>query len=138
MFSNVGLIALAAVIIPLLLVSLVTAHGQTILKVLTVDSLGTHEIELKATEVKKVSGFGIDAEDVVQVREGDNLVVFTDPANLVNNVKVQNIQGQFTKFVPLQNNAWSLQGLSRGVYMLDVIVDMPGTEGSGVYETLLA
>jgi hypothetical protein len=53
------------------------------------------------------------------------------------NVKVQNSQGQFTKLVPLQNNAWSLQGSSRGVYLLDVIVGMTGSDVSGAYETLL-
>jgi hypothetical protein len=62
----------------------------------------------------------------VQVKQGNNLVVVTQPINqVVESVKVQDASGVIKNLVPAGNNAYSLAGLPTGPYILDVVVD-PG------------
>jgi hypothetical protein len=101
-----------------------------------------HEIALKLTQIpdgqlSKATGFVINPESVVQVKQGENIVVSTSENLKVNNVKARNVQGLQVDLLPLPNNLWSLQNLVPGVYLLDVIVDMSSSGISGVYETVL-
>lgn len=101
-----------------------------------------HEIALKLTQIpggqlSETTGFVINPENVVQVKQGENITVTTSENLKVNNVKVRNVQGQQVDLVPLPNNLWSLQNLVPGVYLLDVIVDMSSSGILGVYETVL-
>jgi hypothetical protein len=101
-----------------------------------------HQIDLKATQLpggqlSEVSGFAVSPEDVVQVRQGENIVVSTSANLKTHNVKVTNTQGQLMDLLPLSSNTWSLQGLAPGVYKLDVIVDMSSSGIMGAYETVL-
>jgi hypothetical protein len=101
-----------------------------------------HQIDLKATQLpggqlSEVSGFAVSPEDVVQVKQGENIVVSTSANLKTHNVKVTNTQGQLMDLLPLSSNTWSLQGLSPGVYKLDVIVDMSSSGIMGAYETVL-
>lgn len=75
-----------------------------------------HEIDLKTTQIpggqlSEVTGFVIDPEDVVQVKQGENLLVSTTESLNVENVKLKNLQGQPIDLLPLPNNIWSLRGL---------------------------
>ena len=101
-----------------------------------------HQIDLKATQLpggqlSEVSGFAVSPEDVVQVKQGENIVVSTSANLKTHNVKVTNTQGQLMDLLPLSSNMWSLQDLSPGVYKLDVIVDMSSSGIMGAYETVL-
>jgi hypothetical protein len=101
-----------------------------------------HEIALKVTQIpggqlSETTGFVINPENVVQVKQGENITVITSENLKVNNVKVRNVQGQHVNLLPLPNNVWSLQSLVPGVYLLDVIVDMSSSGILGVYETVL-
>jgi hypothetical protein len=73
----------------------------------------------------------------VQIKQGENLIVSTSANLKAHQVKVTNIQGEFLGLAPLQKNIWSLQGLTPGVYILDVIVDMSSSGIMGAYETAL-
>jgi hypothetical protein len=102
-----------------------------------------HEIALKVTQIpggqlSETTGFVINPENVVQVKQGENITVITSENLKVNNVKVRNVQGQQVNLLPMPNNVWSLQSLVPGVYLLDVIVDMSSSGILGVYETVLA
>ncbi|CAN5179144.1 hypothetical protein BH18THE2_BH18THE2_14570 [soil metagenome] len=101
-----------------------------------------HELDLKATQnangqVSPISGFAINPESVVQVKQGQNILVFTTPTGneKIEKVKVTNTEGKITELLPLQNNQWSLSGLSIGAYVLDVIVNT--SNGKNAYETVL-
>jgi hypothetical protein len=104
------------------------------------------ELPLKATQsqngrVTQVSNFVIEPRGVVQLTQGQNLIVFTgasDPIT-IDNVKVTNERGQTTRLplLPLQLNTYSLAGLNTGVYILDVIVNNLQDNSKGVYETVL-
>jgi hypothetical protein len=101
-----------------------------------------HEIALKVTQIpggqlSEATGFAIIPESVVQVKQGENIMVTTSENLKVNNVKVRNVQGQQVDLLPLPNNLWLLQSLVPGVYLLDVIVDMSSSGILGVYETVL-
>jgi hypothetical protein len=101
-----------------------------------------HEISLKMTQIpggqlSETTGFVINPENVVQVKQGENITVTTSENLKVNNVKVRNVQGQQVNLLLLPNNLWSLQSLVPGVYLLDVIVDMSSSGILGVYETVL-
>jgi hypothetical protein len=98
----------------------------------------THQLDLKGIEGESPTrNFVIKPESVVQVKQGDSLVVFTQPINqVVESVKVQNASGIMTTLTPLGINAYSLAGLPTGVYILDVIVDL-GSDKKGAYETIL-
>ena len=101
-----------------------------------------HDIALKVTQIpggqlSEATGFAISPESVVQVKQGENIIVTTSENLKVNNVKAKNVQGQQVDLTPLPNNLWSLQNLVPGVYLLDVIVDMSSSGILGVYETVL-
>ena len=101
-----------------------------------------HQIDFKATQLpggqlSEVSGFAVSPEDVVQVKQGENIVVSTSANLKTHNVKVTNTQGQLMDLLPLSSNIWSLQGLIPGVYKLNVIVDMSSSGIMGAYETVL-
>jgi hypothetical protein len=88
-----------------------------------------HQIDLKVTQLpggqlSQVTGFIVGPEDVVQVKQGENLIVSTSPDLRTHQVTVRNMQGMPIDLVPLPTNAWSLQGLLPGVYTLDVNVAM--------------
>jgi hypothetical protein len=88
-----------------------------------------HDIALKVTQIpggqlSEATGFAINPESVVQVKQGENIMVTTSENLKVNSVKAKNVQGQQVDLLPLPNNIWSLQSLLPGVYLLDVIIDM--------------
>jgi hypothetical protein len=101
-----------------------------------------HQIDLKVTQLpggqlSEVTGFIVGPEDVVQVKQGENLIVSTSADLRTNKVTVINMQGIPVDLVPLPSNVWSLQGLLPGVYMLDVNVAMSSSGIFGTYETIL-
>jgi hypothetical protein len=98
----------------------------------------THQIDLKNIEGESpTSNFVIKPEAVVQVRQGDSLIVFTQPINqAIDSVRIQQPNGAMTTLAPLGNNAYSLAGLPTGAHILDVIVDL-GAGKKGAYETFL-
>jgi hypothetical protein len=101
-----------------------------------------HQIDLKMTQLpggqlSEVGGFIVAPEDVVQVKQGENLIVSTSPDLRTHKVTVINMQGIPVDLVPLPSNVWSLQGLLPGIYTLDVIVDMSYSAILGTYETVL-
>src|SRR5918995_2493947 len=68
-----------------------------------------HQIDLKATQLpggqlSEVSGFAVSPEDVVQVKQGENIVVSTSANLKAHNVKVTNTQGQLVDLLPLSSN----------------------------------
>jgi hypothetical protein len=86
-----------------------------------------HEIPLKMTQIpggqlSETTGFAINPENVVQVKQGENLVVTTSENLKVNNVRARNAQSLPADLLPMPNNLWSLQSLVPGVYLLD---DLP-------------
>ena len=101
-----------------------------------------HDISLKFTQIpggqlSETTEFAINPESVVQVKQGENILVTTSENLKVNNVRAKNVQGQQVDLTPLPNNLWSLQNLVPGVYLLDVTVDMSSSGILGVYETVL-
>ena len=101
-----------------------------------------HDISLKLTQIpggqlSETTDFAINPESVVQVKQGENIIVTTSENLKVNNVKAKNLQGQQVDLLPLPNNLWSVQNLAPGVYLLDVTVDMSSSGILGVYETVL-
>jgi hypothetical protein len=103
-----------------------------------------HDLNVKASQgangqVIPVSGFVIDPEDVVLLREGQNLVVMTstNEPQRIDKVKIVNQAGQFIELPQLQAGTWSLVGITAGVYLLDVIVDTPDSNTLVAYETVL-
>ncbi|HKI08087.1 MAG TPA: hypothetical protein VKA09_06800 [Nitrososphaeraceae archaeon] len=101
-----------------------------------------HQIDLKVTQLpggqlSEVTGFAISPEDVVQVKQGENIVVSASADLKTHKVKVTNTQGQMVDLLPLSSNIWSLQGLTPGVYKLNIIVDMSSSGLMGAYETVL-
>ena len=120
-----------------------SASGQVGFKVFVTDDDVTRELDLKATEgqngqINQVSGFAIKPESVVQINQNDNLTLFTstNEADRIEKVKVTDQNAKLTDLVRTGGNEWSLQGLGDGVYLLDVIVNMP-EGGRGAYETVL-
>jgi hypothetical protein len=103
-----------------------------------------HDLNVKASQgangqVIPVSGFVINPEDVVLLREGQNLVVMTstNKPQRIDKVKIVNQAGQFIELPQLQAGTWSLAGIAAGVYLLDVIVDTPDSGNLVAYETVL-
>jgi hypothetical protein len=101
-----------------------------------------HQIDLKVTQLpggqlNEVSGFAVGPEDVVQVKQGENLIVSTSPDLRTRQVTAKNVQGISIDLVSLPNNVWSLQGLIPGIYTLDVIVDVSSSGILGTFETFL-
>ena len=93
--------------------------------------------QIPGGQLSETTGFVINPENVVQVKQGESLNVSTSENLKVNNVKAKNVQGQQVDLIPLPNNIWSLQNLIPGVYLLDVIVDMSSSGILGIYETVL-
>jgi hypothetical protein len=119
-----------------------SASGQGDFKVFVTDDV-TRELDLKATEgqngqVNEVSGFAIRPESVVQINQNENLTVFTstNEPDRIEKVKVTDQSGELTELSRIGGNEWSLQGFNDGVYLLDVIANMP-QGGRGAYETVL-
>jgi hypothetical protein len=101
-----------------------------------------HQIDLKITQLpggqlSEVSGFAVSPEDVVQVKQGENLIVSPSPDLKTQQVTARNVQGISADLVSLPNNVWSLQGVIPGVYTLDVIVDVSTSGILGTFETFL-
>jgi hypothetical protein len=101
-----------------------------------------HQIDLKVTQLpggqlSEVSGFAVSPEDVVQVKQGENLIVSTSPDLRTRQVTAKNVQGISIDLVSLPNNVWSLQGLIPGIYTLDVIVDVSSSGILVTFETFL-
>jgi hypothetical protein len=128
----------------------VVAQSQQQTRVFIVGSDGTtHEANLKATkdgddgdgQLRKVSGFEIEAPNVVQINQGKDLVVFTTnlAQDQVQKVKLRNTQGQLSELKPVTGvpNTYSLAGYPVGVYVLDVIVQLSNNNRQGAYETIL-
>jgi hypothetical protein len=87
-----------------------------------------HEIDLKVTQLpggqlSEVSGFAVSPEDIVQVKQGENLIVSTSPDLRTHQVTARNVQGISIDLVPLPNNIWALQGMIPGVYTLLTLID---------------
>jgi hypothetical protein len=100
--------------------------------------LQTKELEFKVVEGQKVkSGFQVKPESVVQVPQGGNLLVVTEPRNNVDNVKVTDGAGKITELVNTNGDTFSLSGINPGVYTLDVIANMPSSGDRAAYETIL-
>jgi hypothetical protein len=119
------------------------ASGQGEFKIFVTDDDVTHELDLKATEgqngqISEVSSFAIKPESVVQLKQNENLTVFTstNEPDRIEKVKVTNQNGELTELTKVGGNEWSLQGFDVGVYLLDVIANMP-QGGKGAYETVL-
>ncbi len=101
-----------------------------------------YQIDLKTTQLpggqlSEVTGFIVSPEDVVQVKQGENLIVSTSLGLRTHQVRVINIQGISIDLVPLPSNVWSLQGLLPGIYTLNVNVAMSTSGILGTYETIL-
>lgn len=120
-----------------------SASGQVGFKIFVTDDDVTRELDLKATEgqngqINEVSGFAIKPESVVQINQNENLTVFTstNEPDRIEKVKVTDQNGKLMDLVRIGGNEWSLQGLGNGIYLLDVIVNIP-EGGKGAYETVL-
>jgi hypothetical protein len=119
--------------------ALAQAQGQTNnVNVFVVVTPTTYQLDLKAIEGEiPTRNFVIKPQSVVQVKQGDNLVVVTQPiTQIVESVKVQDQRGVIKELESLGNNVYSLAGISAGNYILDVIVDL-GSGKKGAYETIL-
>jgi hypothetical protein len=106
--------------------------------VFTIGSATTHQIDLKGIEGEiPTRNFVVKPQSVVQVKQGENLVTFSQSINqVVESLKVQDASGVIKSLVPSGNNAYSLAGFPTGAYILDVIVDL-GSNKKGAYETIL-
>ena len=67
-----------------------------------------HQIDLKVTQLpggqlSEASGFAVSPEDVVQVKQGENLLVSTSPDLRTHQVTARNVQGISKDLVPLPN-----------------------------------
>jgi uncharacterized membrane protein (Fun14 family) len=126
-----------------------TAYAQQLqqMRVFIVGSDGTtHEANLKTTkdgdgdgQLRKVSSFEIEAPNVVQINQGKDLIIFTNPPqDQVQKVKIRNTQGQLTELQKSTGlpNTYSLAGYPVGVYLLDVIVQLSNNRQCA-YETIL-
>jgi hypothetical protein len=83
------------------------------------------------------SGFQVKPESVVQVAQGGNLLVVTDPRNNVDNVKITDASGKVTELVNTNGDTFSLSGIAPGIYTLDIIVNQPNSNTRAAYETIL-
>jgi hypothetical protein len=134
-----SLISLAAILSMLVPGSVL---GQGDFNIFVTDNDAIHQLDLKATEgqngqVNQVSGFAIEANSVIQINQNENLQVFTSTNEPIRIEKVK-VTDQSNQLIELTKtgNEWSLQGFDDGVYLLDVIVNMPSGE-KGAFETVL-
>jgi hypothetical protein len=98
-------------------------------------SIGSKSTQIPNGQLSEVTGFVIDPEDVLQIKQGENLTVSTNQDLKIHKVKLRNTHG-LVELLPLSNNLWSLQGLPPGVYLLDVIVRV-SSGMLGAYGTIL-
>jgi hypothetical protein len=98
----------------------------------------TYQLDLKAIEGEiPTRTFVIKPQSVVQLNQGNNLVVATQPiTQIVDSVKIQDQRGVIKELESLGNNVYSLAGIPVGNYILDVNVDL-GSNKKGAYETIL-
>jgi hypothetical protein len=100
--------------------------------------LQTKELEFKVVEGQSVkSGFQVKPESVVQVTQGGNLLVVTEPRNNVDSVKITDGSGKIIELVNTNGDTFSLSGIAPGIYTLDVIVNQPNSNNRAAYETIL-
>jgi hypothetical protein len=132
-----SLISLAAILSMLVPASVL---GQEDFRIFVTDDDAIHELDLAAIEgqngqVNRVSGFAIEANSVVQIDQNENLQVFTSTTERIEKVKLTDHNSQLIELTKV-GNEWSLQGFDDGVYLLDVIVNMPNGQ-TGAFETVL-
>lgn len=137
------------VIYPILLALVLLVPGNALATTdfkVFVSSTTTHELGLKATQMDNgqiipISGFAISPESVVQVKQGEDLTVFTstNEPQRIEKVKVTDSNGKVTelKLVPLLASQYSLGNLQTGVYVLNVISDNQDSTSLNAYETIL-
>lgn len=124
----------------------VLAQDENLPKILARGSSDTvaNEVPLKGIrqngEVTKVSNYKIDFNNVIQIGQEQNLVLFPDPSTqgfTVTKAKLVNEQKQAINLVPVsgQQNTFSLNGIPNGVYTLQVVGRLGNAEGG--YETIL-
>jgi len=113
------------------------AFGSSDLGVFVTSSTDNVKLDMKATETREVADFTVKPESVVQIRQGENLNVFTMPSDRVDKVKITDSAGVRNELVPLGNNQYSLVGVNAGVYVLDVIVNPSDSSERAAYETIL-
>jgi hypothetical protein len=103
-----------------------------------------YEVPLKGIrqngETTKVSNYKIDFNNVIQIGQGQNLVLFPDSSAqgfTITKAKLVNEQKQSINLISVsgQQNAFSLNGIPNGVYTLQVVGRLGNTEGG--YETVL-
>jgi hypothetical protein len=114
-----------------------TVFGSSDLGVFVTSSTDNVKLDMKATETREVADFTVKPESVVQIRQGENLNVFTVPPDRVDKVKITDSAGVRNELVPLGNNQYSLVGVNAGVYVLDVIVNPPDSSERAAHETIL-
>jgi hypothetical protein len=134
-----GLVSLVAVL-SMLVPGYVLGQGD--FRIFVTDDDAIHELDLMGTEgqngqVNRVRGFAIEANSVVQINQNENLQVFTstNEPDRIEKVKVTDHNGQLIELTKV-GNEWSVQGFDDGVYLLDVIVNMPNGQ-TGAFETVL-
>jgi len=118
------------------------SSGQGDFKIFVADNDVTSELDLRATEgqngqINELS-FAIKPKSVVQINQNENLTVFTstNESDRIEKVKVTDQTGESIELTKIGGNEWSLQGFDDGVYLLDVIANMPQGD-KGAYETVL-
>jgi hypothetical protein len=82
-------------------------------------------------QIQKISSFTIKAENVVQINQGNDIVIFTEPNTNIDKVKVRNTDNKLIELGKIATHLYSLASLPTGVYSLDVIID------NRAYETIL-
>jgi hypothetical protein len=139
--------ALIAIIIPALvalftaLPSQATAQNNFPNSIFTFTSLAQpHELSLRATlengQTNPVSGFTNDLTNVISTPTNSELIMFTtDNTISIVEAKVRTITDIQTDLANTKPNAFSLAGLSPGVYTLDVIVQKQNSKAA--YEGIL-
>jgi hypothetical protein len=94
-------------------VTISVAQSGSFLVSVTGTAVGSipHQIDLKVTQLpggqlSEVTGFVVSPEDVIQVKQGENIIVSTSSDLRTHQVTVRNIQGISIDLVPLPSNAW--------------------------------
>lgn len=124
----------------------VLAQEENLPRLFAIESsdTGTKEVPLKGIrqngEISKVSDYKIDFNNVIQIGQGQNLVLLADPSTqgfTITKAKLVNEQKQTINLVPVSGgqNTFSLNRTPNGVYTLQVVGRLGNTEGG--YETVL-
>jgi hypothetical protein len=119
------------------------SNATSDLKVFAIDvNNSIHELGLKATQMSNgqviPANFEISPDNIIQIRQNENIVVFTstDELQRIEKVKVTDANNIVTELV-LSPTGYLIHGLGPGVYVLDVIVDSPTSSSKSAYETIL-